>query len=122
MIIAVFIGGGMGAVLRYLLSLCLSKWSLIFPFQTLAANFIGCFIAGAAGAFIISKTGINPLYKLLIITGFCGGLTTFSTFSLEVLNFIQSGESIKALIYAVLSFIVCLFAALIGILSVKKFI
>lgn len=120
MIYAVFIGGGLGALARYLISLAFGKTELFLPYQTLTANFLGCLIAGMVITYLSAKTNISPVYKTFIITGICGGLTTFSTFSLETVAFIQSGEYLKALIYAFASLFICIISVILGILIMKK--
>lgn len=92
LLLAVFIGGGTGSVLRWLLSLRLNPAHHAIPVGTLTANLIGAFIIGAGLAWFNRLTHIDPLWKLLITTGFCGGLTTFSTFSAEVVFLLQDGR------------------------------
>jgi CrcB protein len=67
------------------------------PPGTLAANLIGCYVIGIALAFFASSPALSSEWRLFIMTGFCGGLTTFSTFSAEVVLLLQSGRSIAAL-------------------------
>lgn len=92
LLLAVFIGGGTGSVLRWFLSLRLNPAHHVIPLGTLTANLIGAFIIGAGLAWFNRMTHIDPLWKLLITTGFCGGLTTFSTFSAEVVFLLQDGR------------------------------
>lgn len=77
---AVFIGGGTGSVLRWWLGMKLNPVHHAIPIGTLTANLLGAFVIGAGLAWFNRLTGIDPMWKLLITTGFCGGLTTFSTF------------------------------------------
>jgi len=90
--IAVFLGGGLGSVARWLLSLRLNLVHHAIPVGTLAANLIGAFIIGAGLAWFTRMSHLDPMWKLLITTGFCGGLTTFSTFSAEVVFLLQDGR------------------------------
>jgi CrcB protein len=92
LLLAVFIGGGTGSVLRWFLSLRLNPAHHAIPVGTLTANLIGAFIIGMGLAWFNRMTHIDPLWKLLITTGFCGGLTTFSTFSAEVVFLLQDGR------------------------------
>lgn len=96
----VFIGGALGSVFRYLVSVLvgsiLSNISIIF-LATLIVNLAGCFLIGL----LIGNTNITKRLNLLLITGFCGGFTTFSSFSKESLIMIQYGELILALLYIV---------------------
>jgi CrcB protein len=91
-ILAVFGGAGLGALLRWWLGLLLNPVFPTVPLGTVAANLIGGLLVGAASAFFTHKTGLPPEWRLLIITGFLGGLTTFSTFSLEVVTLIGRQE------------------------------
>ncbi|WP_145576337.1 fluoride efflux transporter CrcB [Yersinia mollaretii] len=91
-LLAVFIGGGIGSVARWLVSMKLNSLSHNIPVGTLVVNLIGAFIIGLTLALFTRLTHIDPVWKLLITTGFCGGLTTFSTFSVEVVYLIQDGK------------------------------
>nr|WP_269468442.1 fluoride efflux transporter CrcB [Leclercia tamurae] len=98
LLLAVFIGGGTGSVVRWLLSMRLNPLHQQIPFGTLTANLIGAFIIGLGLAWFNRMTHIDPVWKLLITTGFCGGLTTFSTFSAEVVFLLQDGRAAWALL------------------------
>lgn len=91
-LLAVFIGGGVGSVARWLVSMKLNSLPSHIPVGTLIVNVVGAFIIGLALALFTRMTHIDPVWKLLITTGFCGGLTTFSTFSVEVVYLIQDGK------------------------------
>jgi CrcB protein len=94
---AVAVGGALGCLFRWYLAIYLNRYFPAIPPGTLAANLIGCYIIGAALAFFASYPAFAPEWRLLLTTGFCGGLTTFSTFSAEVVLLLQSGRSIFAL-------------------------
>ena len=87
-ILAVFGGAGCGALLRWALGAWLNPVFPTVPLGTLAANLVGGLLVGLAGAFFTHSAGVAPEWRLLIITGFLGGLTTFSTFSIEVVTLI----------------------------------
>ena len=87
-ILAVFGGAGCGALLRWVLGGWLNPVFPTVPLGTLAANLIGGLLVGLAGAFFTHNAGVAPEWRLLIITGFLGGLTTFSTFSIEVVTLV----------------------------------
>ena len=98
-IIAIFIGAGLGALLRWWLGLTLNSFFPGIPPGTLAANLIGGYIIGVAIAFFAASTALAPEWRLFVITGFCGGLTTFSTFSAEIVELllqVQRGRSARA--------------------------
>ncbi|MDR9890891.1 fluoride efflux transporter CrcB [Pseudenterobacter timonensis] len=92
LLLAVFIGGGTGSVARWLLSLRFNPVHQAIPLGTLTANLLGAFVIGAGLAWFSRMTHLDPMWKLLITTGFCGGLTTFSTFSAEVVFLLQEGR------------------------------
>ena len=96
-LIAIAVGGSAGSILRWLLSLRLNALFPALPPGTLTVNLVGGFIIGAAMAFFLRNPELDPAWKLLIITGFCGGLTTFSTFSLEIVTMMQSGNYLWAM-------------------------
>ena len=80
LLLAVFIGGGTGSVARWLLSMRFNPLHQAIPLGTLTANLIGAFIIGMGFAWFSRMTNIDPVWKVLITTGFCGGLTTFNIF------------------------------------------
>ncbi|WP_047608845.1 fluoride efflux transporter CrcB [Rahnella aquatilis] len=97
-LLAVFIGGGIGSVVRWYVSLKMNGISPVLPAGTLTVNLVGAFIIGLGIAIFTRLTHLDPVWKLLITTGFCGGLTTFSTFSLEVVYMLQEGRFGAALL------------------------
>jgi CrcB protein len=96
-IVAISLGASLGALLRWWLGDRLNAVFPLLPPGTLAANLIGGYIIGVAVAFFASFPAIPAEWRLFVITGFCGGLTTFSTFSAEVVGLIQGGEPLWAL-------------------------
>ena len=96
-LIAVALGGVLGCLLRYGLALAFNRYFPSIPPGTLAANFIGCYIIGVALAFFALNPALPIEWRLFLTTGFCGGLTTFSTFSAEVVTLLQSGRPTWAL-------------------------
>ena len=99
--LAVGIGGFLGSVLRYLLSEIPVK-QINYPVNTLITNIIGAVIIGMVISYA-DKTGMRPEKLLLLKTGFCGGLTTFSTFSHETFKLIENGSLLLAGSYVILS-------------------
>jgi CrcB protein len=95
--VAVAVGGALGCLFRWYLAIFFNRYFPAIPPGTLAANLIGCYVIGIAIAFFASSPTFSSEWRLFIITGFCGGLTTFSTFSAEVVLLLQSGRSIAAL-------------------------
>jgi CrcB protein len=86
---AVCVGGTIGCLLRWLLNIWFNSQPSAVPLGTLAANLIGGYIVGVAVAFFAMNDTLAPEWRLLVITGFCGGLTTFSSFSAEVVTMLR---------------------------------
>ncbi|NMX50260.1 MULTISPECIES: fluoride efflux transporter CrcB [Pseudomonas] len=91
------VGASLGAWLRWLLGMKLNALFPTIPPGTVVANMVGGYIIGLAIAFLAASPTLSPEWRLLIITGFCGGLTTFSTFSAETVALIQEGRLVWAL-------------------------
>lgn len=90
-------GASLGAWLRWILGMKLNALFPTVPPGTVVANMVGGYIIGLAIAFLAASPTLSPEWRLLIITGFCGGLTTFSTFSAETVALIQEGRLLWAL-------------------------
>ncbi len=119
--LAIFFGGGLGALLRYSVGLLCSKICSSFPLGTLSVNILGSFIMGFGFFMFLEKIAVPSEVKLFLTVGFCGGLTTFSTFSLDVWNLFLSGEIYKAVLYIILSLILSVGALALGVLVAKQF-
>jgi CrcB protein len=117
--IAVGAGAAVGAWLRWGLGLWLNPVYPAIPAGTLAANLIGGYLIGIAIAFFAQHPGIAPEWRLLLITGFLGGLTTFSTFSAEVVTMITRGQFFWALATSALHLLGSLSATGLGLLTYK---
>lgn len=114
-IISIFLGGGIGAVTRYLISINMAKQIQVnLPFATFLVNIIGCFVIGFLYFLFIEKSDISPALKLSLTVGFCGGLTTFSTFSIELFEMVGNHQFFHAFSYIILSVIICLIMTAIG--------
>ncbi len=95
--LAISFGAAAGALLRWQVGVRMNSLFPVLPLGTLAANLVGGYIIGLAIAYFADAPQIAPEWRLLIITGFCGGLTTFSTFSAEVVTRLQQGQLVWAL-------------------------
>jgi CrcB protein len=96
-ILAISLGGSLGALLRWWLGTTLNAHFPTIPPGTLTANLLGGYVVGVAVAFFATYPALAPEWRLFVITGFCGGLTTFSTFSAEVVSLLQQGQALWAL-------------------------
>lgn len=108
-------GASAGAILRWALGLALNAKFPALPPGTLAANLVGCYGMGVATAAFASLPGIAPEWRLLIVTGFLGSLTTFSTFAAEVAELLRQGRPLLALAAAALHAGGSLIAVFLGI-------
>ena len=111
---AVMIGGSAGCVLRWLFAVRFNALFPNLPPGTLLVNLIGGLIIGAAMAWFVRHPEIDPAWKLLIITGLCGGLTTFSSFTAELMVLLQSGKYLWAMASALVHVIGSLLMAFAG--------
>src|SRR5690606_366899 len=119
-LLIVGLGGGIGSVFRYLTSVWTQKLvQSVFPCATFIVNVLGCLIIGILVGFFTKQQIENSDLKLLFVTGFCGGFTTFSAFALENMKLFQTENSLLALLYIALSVIVGIFAVWMGIMIMK---
>lgn len=114
----VFIGGGLGAMLRYLLN-SLAKGNIIH--STLFVNFIGSLILGFIFYYFAQRLHLSEELRLLLTVGFCGGLTTFSAFAHENYTLICNGEILKCALYIILSVAITIGAVILGVYFAKQF-
>ncbi len=110
----VFIGGGLGSLVRFQMSEWCAKYAFTFPLATLISNGLACLMIGILTGLSL-KNQLPISYKLLFATGFCGGFSTFSTFSIETLRLFQTQNSAIAYMNLLLSLILCFTATFIGL-------
>ena len=115
----VFLGGGFGALSRFYITKFSTRFIVGFPLGTLLANLFGSFLIGLLHFWFIEKGITNENHKALLITGYLGGLTTFSSFQLDMHQLISSGRSLAFLIYIVLNLLMGYLALLISKVLVR---
>ncbi len=111
--VAVAVGGAIGSVGRFWLATVMTALTgPRFPWGTLLINVLGSFVIGLVGGFTLTpgRVGMHPDIRIFLMTGVCGGFTTFSAFSLQTLELMQSGDVVPALGYAIGSVILCVLA------------
>ena len=120
-IFAIFFGAGFGALLRAGFNYVTVGIASSLPLGTFISNMGGGYLIGIAVAFFGNNPSLSPEWKLLVVTGFLGGLTTFSSFSAEVVGFMQRGEFTWALGTALLNLVGSLVLTFLGILTYQAF-
>ena len=116
----VFLGGGLGSGLRYLVTITMNQYSKVLPFGTLTVNMLGCLLIGLILGYAQKENTLTSNQTLLLATGFCGGFTTFSAFANENLELIKNGEIFNFSIYTISSILVGVLAVFIGFYLVNR--
>jgi len=118
-LLLVFLGGGIGSVLRFIIGKYLNSPESGFPYGTFAANIIGSLLIGIILGLAVKQNTLSENQILFLATGFCGGFTTFSTFAYENHLFLKSGDFTSFAIYTIASFVIGFLAVFAGIFLVK---
>ncbi|OUR89968.1 camphor resistance protein CrcB [Cycloclasticus sp. 44_32_T64] len=115
-ILAIAAGGSIGAVMRFLVSTGIYSWlGRGFPYGTLVVNVLGSLLMGLLYELFLQRLSISPEVRAILLVGFLGAFTTFSTFSIETINLIEQGYLIKAITNVFASVILCILAAWCGL-------
>ena len=120
-LIAIAIGGALGALGRYWMSGLLNNAEYRIPYGTLTCNALGSFLMGVCFVLILEKSKLSPEMRPLLMVGFMGAFTTFSTFSMETIAMLQEGHVMSAAIYILLSVLLCLVALYGGLWFTRLF-
>ncbi len=116
-ILYIAIGGAVGSVMRYLVSTGIhALLGRGFPYGTLTVNVTGSFLMGFLFIFMIERSSLGPEWRALVLIGFLGAFTTFSTFSIETLNLIESGAIARAFANILVNVFTCLLATWLGLI------
>lgn len=116
----VFVGGGIGSVLRFMIGKYLNSSESGFPYGTFAVNIIGSLLIGIILGLAVKQNSLSENQILFLATGFCGGFTTFSAFAYENHLFLKSGDFMSFAIYTIASFVIGFLAVFAGIFIVKS--
>ncbi len=119
--LAIAAGGAFGAVARFWVSTGVYQWlGRSFPFGTLAVNVLGSFAMGLLAILLVERLSLGPEWRAMILIGFLGAFTTFSTFSFETLNLIEAGSFGKAGLNMAVSVIACVLAVWAGVIAGRQ--
>lgn len=118
-LLLVFVGGGVGSVLRFIIGKWLNSSETGIPYGTFAANILGSLLIGIILGLAAKNESLSQDQTLLLATGFCGGFTTFSTFAYENHVFLKSGDFTSFALYTIGSFVVGFLAVFLGMHLVK---
>lgn len=110
----VFLGGGLGSGLRYLVTITMNQYSKVLPFGTFIVNMLGCLLIGLILGYAQKENTLTSNQTLLLATGFCGGFTTFSAFANENLELIKNGELFNFSVHTIGSVLIGILAVFIG--------
>ncbi len=114
-------GGFAGSILRYIISMGIqNRFLSSFPYGTLSVNIIGSFLIGVVYA-LVERGNLSPEVRIFLATGLLGGFTTFSAFSLDALNLLQEGLWVEGVSYIIISVILGIAFAFLGLLTIKLF-
>jgi len=117
--ILVFIGGGFGSVLRFVIGKYLNSTETGIPYGTFLANILGSLLIGIILGLAAKNSTLSQSQTILLASGFCGGFTTFSTFAYENHVFLKSGDFTSFALYTIASFVIGFLAVFIGLYLVK---
>ena len=121
-LISVAAGGAVGAMARYWVSaFLLNNTNFRLPYGTMLCNVLGSFLMGVFFVLIMEKARLNPELRPIIMVGFLGAFTTFSTFSLEAVTLLQEGHIMSAAIYILMSVVLCVVALYSGLWFTRLF-
>jgi len=115
-LLAIAAGGSVGAVMRFMVSTGVYSWlGRGFPYGTLVVNVVGSLLMGLLYELFLQRLSVSPEVRAVLLVGFLGAFTTFSTFSIETINLIEQGYLVKAIVNVLASVILCVLAAWVGL-------
>lgn len=119
-LLLVFVGGGLGSVMRFIIGKYLNSTATGIPYGTFAANILGSLLIGIILGLALKNNTLSQNQILFLATGFCGGFTTFSTFAYENHIFLKSGDFMSFALYTIASFVVGFSAVFLGMYLVRS--
>lgn len=120
-LIAIAIGGSVGALLRYGVANAVHAWApRDFPYGTLVVNVSGCLVMGVLYTLLVERLALGPEWRAALLIGVLGAYTTFSSFSMETLLLFEDGEHVKAMMNIIFSVSLCLIAVWLGVVAGRR--
>jgi crcB protein len=120
-LLAIAAGGSIGAVMRFIVSTGIYSWlGRGFPYGTIVVNVLGSLLMGLLYELFLQRLSVSSEVRAILLVGFLGAFTTFSTFSLETVNLIEQGDLLKAMANVFASVILCVLAAWIGLQIMRQ--
>jgi CrcB protein len=120
-LLAIAAGGSIGAVMRFIVSTGIYSWlGRGFPYGTLVVNVLGSLLMGLLYELFLQRLSVSPEVRAILLVGFLGAFTTFSTFSIETVSLIEQGDLLKAMVNVFASVILCVLAAWIGLQIMRQ--
>lgn len=117
----IMLAGGTGALMRYLVGrMAINLGWAALPFGTLIANVLGCFLMGYLSWVLLHRWQLSQETQTIVLTGFLGGFTTFSAFSLETVKMIEQGSDLRALCYLLVTVVLCVSMCFLGLLLARQ--
>ena len=121
--IAIAVGGSLGAMSRFWVSTTSYQWlGVAFPYGTLAVNLLGSIVMGFLSVLLVYRFQVSEEIRIGLLSGFLGSFTTFSTFAIDTLELGMDDSLSKAMIYILLSVLLCVLGALVGLLAARQLI
>jgi CrcB protein len=121
--VALAVGGSLGAVSRYWMSTSTYQWlGFGFPYGTLAVNLLGSLTMGFLSELLVDRLQVSDEIRIGLLAGFLGSFTTFSTFTIDVLQLGSNQSVVKAILYILLSVLLCILGAWAGLLAAKQLV
>ncbi len=117
----VFLGGGLGSIARFSVGKALIAFQSLFPFATLVSNFLSCLVFGLVIILGVNKLDLSYSLKLLLITGFCGGFSTYSSFTFETVELFKQGQAGLAFLNIAINFILSVVGLYLGSMLARVF-
>jgi len=120
-VLLVFVGGGFGSALRFIIGKYMNSSQTVIPWGTFTVNILGSLLMGIILGFAVKNNSLTQSQMLLFVVGFCGGFTTFSTFAFQNATFLKNGDLMQFALYTIGTFAIGILAVFAGLFIAKSF-